>query len=412
MLYQYYFILRSRAKSDYIFLSHAIGVNINKPNEDQYFGLMPQFLTSQRYKVAIFYTNHNKFGYLRNYSRLRKKNAGIEIYLCPKFMLPHEGIRFLFKSTTYALNCLRIAISSIKRDPNQSKLLFSATPYFFSRSAYNNDLIKNRCLSIVKRTKARFLILTLEGHSYEQYVFDGLREVRSDCQGVFYQHSPIVPGHLGLIHFLEGLDLRVQIMVTGSVYKKYIASFSNLPDITIVGSQKTPKEILDLSSKNRDTLLFAPEGTKEATLEFIHLIHEIINVSLPRKILLRLHPNLPNSLQIQYHLRKLKNYENFYVSHANLNSDLEVSAFVFFRSSAVAVEALLSGAQLVFYSKSNDPEINPLSLLPNLSLEAKNAIEVINLLKHKNKPINIQERLEVFNQFFTNMNYSELLKLK
>jgi hypothetical protein len=170
-----------------------------------------------------------------------------------------------------------------------------------------------------------------------------------------------------------------------------------------VGSQKTPKEILDLSSKNRDTLLFAPEGTKEATLEFIHLIHEIINVSLPRKILLRLHPNLPNSLQIQYHLRKLKNYENFYVSHANLNSDLEVSAFV---------EALLSGAQLVFYSKSNDPEINPLSLLPNLSLEAKNAIEVINLLKHKNKPINIQERLEVFNQFFTNMNYSELLKLK
>jgi hypothetical protein len=89
-----------------------------------------------------------------------------------------------------------------------------------------------------------------------------------------------------------------------------------------------------------------------------------------------------------------------------------VSAFVFFRSSAVAVEALLSGAQLVFYSKSNDPEINPLSLLPNLSLEAKNAIEVINLLKYKNKPINIQERLEVFNQFFTNMNYSELLKLK
>jgi hypothetical protein len=60
MLYQYYFVLRSRAKSDYIFLSHAIGANINKPNEDQYFGLMPQFLTSQECKVAIFYTNHNK----------------------------------------------------------------------------------------------------------------------------------------------------------------------------------------------------------------------------------------------------------------------------------------------------------------------------------------------------------------
>jgi hypothetical protein len=201
-------------------------------------------------------------------------------------------------------------------------------------------------------------------------------------------------------------------MVTGSIYKNYIASLSNLPSITIVGSQKTPKDTFNRSSKNRDTLLFAPEGTAEATLEFIDLIHKVIDVSLPSKIVLRLHPNLPNSLKIQYNLRKLKNYENFYISHSDLNSDLEASAFVFFRSSAVAVEALLSGAQLVFYSKSNDPEINPLSLLPNLSLKATNAIEVINLLKNENKAINTQERSEVFNQFFTDLNYSSLLKLE
>jgi hypothetical protein len=411
-LYQYYFILRSREKSDFIFLSHAIGANIIKLNTDQYFGLMPQFLATQKHKVAIFYTNHNKFGYLRNYLRLRKKNLGIEVYLSPKFMLPHESIGFLFKVTTYALNCLRIAIGSIKQDPNQSKMLINAAPYFLSRGTYNNYLLKNRCLSIEKRAKVKFLILTLEGHSYEQYVFDGLRESKSECQSVFYQHSPIVPGHLGLINFLQGLDLRVQIMVTGSIYKKYIASFSNLPSITIVGSQKTPKDTFNLSLKNRDTLLFAPEGTKEATLEFIDLIYKIIDVSLPSKIVLRLHPNLPNSLKIQYHLRKLKNYENFYISHSDLNSDLEASAFVFFRSSAVAVEALLSGAQLVFYSKSNEPEINPLSLLPNLSLEATNAIEIINLLKNENKVINTQARSEVFNQFFTDLNYSSLLKLE
>ena len=150
MLYQYYFILRSREKSDYIFLSHAIGANINKLNADQYFGLMPQFLTLQKYKVAIFYTNHSKFGYLRNYLRLRNKNVGTEVYLSPKFMLPHESLGFLFKSTTYALNCLRIAIGSIKQDPNQSKMLINAAPYFLSRGTYNNNLLKNRCLAIEK----------------------------------------------------------------------------------------------------------------------------------------------------------------------------------------------------------------------------------------------------------------------
>jgi hypothetical protein len=410
MLYQYYFILRSRGKSDYIFLSHAIGANINKLKVDQYFGLMPQFLTSQKHKVAIFYTNHNKFGYLRNYLKLRKKNVGIEIYLCPKFMLPHESIGFLFKSTTYALNCLRIAIGSIKQDPNRSKMLINAAPYFLSRGTYNNELLKNRCLAIEKRSKVKFFIFTFEGHSYEQYVFDGMRKSKSECQSVFYQHSPIVPGHLGLIHFLQGLDSKVQIMVTGSIYKKYIASLSSLPTIKIVGSQKTPKDLFKLSTKNRDTLLFAPEGTREATLEFIHLIQGIIDIGLPNKILLRLHPNLSNSLKIRYHLRKLKNYKDFHVSHSELNSDLETSTFVFFRSSAVAVQALLSGAHLVFYSKSNEPEINPLSLLQNLSLEASNASEAINLLKNEQKVINTQERSQVFNQFFAELNYSSLLE--
>ena len=411
MLYQYYFILRSREKADYIFLSHAIGANINKLNADQYFGLMPQFLTLQKHKVAIFYTNHNKFGYLRNYLRLRNKNIGIEVYLSPKFMLPHESIGFLFKSTTYALNCLRIAIGSIKQDPNQSKMLINAAPYFLSRGTYNNDLLKNRCLAIEKRSKAKFFIFTFEGHSYEQYVFDGMRESKSECQGVFYQHSPIVSGHLGLKHFLQGLDSKVQIMVTGSIYKKYIASLSSLPTITIVGSQKTPRDLFKLTTKNRDTLLFAPEGTTEATLEFIYLIQEIMDIGLPNKIVLRLHPNLSKNLKIQYYLHELKNYKNFYVSHSDLKSDLETSVFVFFRSSAVAIEALLSGAHLVFYSRFGDPEINPLSLLPNLSLEASNATEVVNLLNNEYHVINDQERFQAFNQFFSKVNYSALLDL-
>ena len=94
-----------------------------------------------------------------------------------------------------------------------------------------------------------------------------------------------------------------------------------------------------------------------------------------------------------------------------MKSDLETSVFVFFRSSAVAIEALLSGAQLVFYSRFGDPEINPLSLLPNLSLEASNATEVVNLLNNEYHVINDQERFQAFNQFFSKVNYSALLDL-
>jgi hypothetical protein len=70
MVYQYCFIPRSHKKIDSVFLTHAIGANIGPIQADQYFALMPQFLYAQKYNVAMFYTNHNKFGYLKNYYKL------------------------------------------------------------------------------------------------------------------------------------------------------------------------------------------------------------------------------------------------------------------------------------------------------------------------------------------------------
>jgi len=411
MIYQYCFIPRSRKKTDYIFLTHAVGANIGLNQTDQYFALMPQFLKEQKYNVAMFYMNHNKFGYLKNYYKLKTKNAGIETYLCPKFMLPHENAEFLFQSVTRAMNCLRIGLKNIRKEPNQSKILITAIPHFFSRGAYNNYLLKKRCLAIQKRNKPKYFVFTFEGYSYEQYVFDALSESKSECFGIFYQHSPVVPGHLGLIYFLQGLNSKVQIMVTGTIYKSYFESFSSPSAIKVVGSQKSQKEKSKLLAPNKDTLLFVPEGTKQATLEFINLIKELIDNKLPNKIVLRLHPNLQSSFRIRNHLQKLYNYPNFCVSQSDLSADLEKSLFVFFRSSAVGVEALLSGAYLVFYAKSNEPDINPLSLIDDLNLYASNASEVLNLLKTNHKEINTQERSQIFNRFFAELNYSNLLNL-
>lgn len=412
MLYQYFFISRSREEINYFFLTHAVGANIGPNQTDQYFALMPQFLNAQKYNVAMFYTNHNKFGYLKNYYKLKNKNTGLETYLCPKFMLPHENIEFLFESFTRAINCLKIGIKTIRKEPNHSKILIAALPYFFSRGAYNNYLLKKRCLGIQKRTKPRFFIFTFEGYSYEQYVFDALRESKSVCHGIFYQHSPIVPGHVGLIHFMQGLQSKVQIMVTGDIYKKYFENYLSPLDIAVVGSQKSQRREIKTLTQNENTLLFVPEGTQQATLEFIDLIQELIYSDLPNLIVLRLHPNLRTSFKINNQLQKLHSYKNFCVSKSDLNSDLEKSAFVFFRSSAVGVEALLSGANLVFYSKSNEPDINPLSIINDLCFQASNVSDVLNLVKSKHEEINTQERSEVFSEFFSELNYSLLLNLE
>ena len=181
-------------------------------------------------------------------------------------------------------------------------------------------------------------------------------------------------------------------MVTGRVYKNYIESLSSFSDVTIVGSQKSKREKSKTTTHEKDTLLFVPEGTKQATFEFLDLIQELVQNDLPNKIVLRLHPNLPSSFKVRKNLQKLKNFPNFHVSQSDLSSDLEKSVFVFFRSSAVGVEALLSGAHLVFYAKSNEPNINPLSLVNNLDLHASSASDVLYLLTSKQGEINAQER--------------------
>ena len=221
-----------------------------------------------------------------------------------------------------------------------------------------------------------------------------------------------MPGHVGLIHFMQGLQSRIQIMVTGDIYKKYFEKYLSSLDIVVVGSQKSRRKEIKTLTQNENTLLFVPEGTRQATLEFIDLIQEVISSDLPNTIVLRLHPNLRTSFKINNQLQKLQKYRNFCVSKSDLNSDLDKSAFVFFRSSAVGVEALFSGANRVFYSKSNEPDINPLSIISDLCFQVSNVSEVLNLVKSKHEEINTKERSEVFNEFFSELNYSLLLNLE
>jgi hypothetical protein len=324
-------------------------------------------------------------------------------------MLPHENIVFLYQVVVLSLKCLRISLRFKRNNPDQSKILIAAIPYFFGRGTYTNYLLKRRCFAILKRHKPRFFIFTLEGHSYEQYIFDSINKTRYECTSIFYQHSPIVPGHLGLIHFLQNLKIETKILVSGPIYKQYLETFSLKAIIHVLGSQKFQKSKL-LASNDRDRCsLFVPEGTQQATLEFIYLIRDLVKNRTPRNLTLRLHPNLKKSWKIRLNIAILNRYKNVDISNYSLHSDLMSSDFVFFRSSAVGVEALLSDAILVFFASTNDSELNPLILAHDTALQASNTFEVLDLVNSKHNSINLQQRLDKFNEFFAEMNYIKML---
>jgi len=408
LLYQYFLVSKSHKKFNYIFITHAIGANIDMEQGDQYFGFMPEFLASQKQQIAMFYINHNKFGFRKNYHKLKTKNLPRYVYLSPKFMLPHENLFFIYQATVYSFECLRIGLRFRRKNPDQSKIIIAAIPHFFGRGAYANYLLKLRCLQILKENNPEFFIFTLEGHSYEQYIFDSINKTRQNCNSIFYQHSPIVPGHLGLLNFLQNLKTQTNILVTGPIYKKYLETFSANAIIHIVGSQKSKKSKLLSLADTGGCLLFVPEGTKQATLEFIYLIRDLVKHRVSKKLILRLHPNLKKNWKIRLNIAIMNHYENICVSSGSLYSDLENSDFVFFRSSAVGVEALLSDAILVFYANINESDLNPLFLTDNIALQASNTFEVLDLINSKYNTQNPQERLNKFNELFSQVDYSKM----
>jgi hypothetical protein len=404
---QYFLFSKSNRKFDVIFLSHAIGANISAKPGDQFFGLMPNYLALQKYKVAIFYTNHDKRNYLSNSRTLRMKNSGIDTFLCPKFLLPQENLEFLFNSFKLTVKCLKIGLKKLKGDPDQTKLLMMAVPYFFGRGAYSNFLLKKRCLEVRLSSKSKFFILTLEGHSYEEMIFDSLSELEPKCKTIFYQHSPLVPGHLGLINFLQGQKFELQILVTGTIYKEFLEQFISSSNIQVLGSQKA--NTTSISGNLKNTILFAPEGTVQATLQFIHLVREMLQRDKNRKYVLRLHPNLQSNMKIKFYLKKLNKNENFCISKSTLVSDLETSSFVFYRSSAVGIEALLYKTHLVFYGNNQDSAINPLLLIGSASQEASGAKEALDVLDSTIKEVDTLERAIAYDKMFSRIEYSKLL---
>jgi len=407
-LYQYFVFSKPNRKFDVIFLSHAIGANIKTEPGDQFFGLMPNYLSSEKYNVAIFYTNHYKWGYVRRSRTLQIKNGANGVFLCPKFLLPQENLDFLINSFKYVIRCIKIATKNFKTSPDQAKLLITVIPYFFSRATYNNFLLKKRCEAIHFKSKPKFFIQTLEGHSYEQLLFESLNRLEPKCKTIFYQHSPLVPGHLGLINFLQGLKLEVQVLVTGSIYKEFLERFTISSNVTVLGSQKVKSAPIRLLRNFENTLLFAPEGTVQATLQFIHLIKKMIQSDQERKYILRLHPNLQSNSIIRFHLYRLKQYDNFILSKSPLTADLEISTFVFYRSSAVGIEALPYKNHLVFYGNKEDSPINPM-LIGFINQKASNVKEALIVLNSTFDEVNTQKRAIIYNSFFAKIDYSKLL---
>ena len=406
--YQYLLFKPQDINPKILFVSHGIGANITKKDGDQFFASMPDYLKDKNLSTAIIYTNHSKFGYNRRLKLLKSKNANIHRFLVPKFLKPTETIKYTTNIMRMYLECLRIAIGKFLDDPVTSKILLNGAITFFDRPTYSNYLVFKRVADLCSENTDCKIFLTFEGHSYEQYIVDSLFETFTKLRVVMYQHSPITLAHSGLKYFLQNNKRNISILTTGSYYLNYLRDISRVPNYILVGSNKFELKQNNGEIPKSTSILFTPEGTISATKDFIKLINYLSKKDPNHNYVLRLHPNLPRKLIIFILLVKLKRQKNFIVSKDILQTDLNSSAYIFYRSSAVGIQALNSNATLVFYSRQEFINLNVISMNSDAfilvsSFEAALDLVNNNILKQASKSKN-----RVLPNLFAELDYEKL----
>ena len=408
LFYQHFIFRPTTKKLEFLFLSHAQKENIIDKKKDHFFALMPEYLKKIGNNVAIIYTNHSKTRYLNKNKLINQKPIDITRKIVPKFLKPHEHVYYFYIINKLSYQVIKKGFELYFNEPLKSALLISSFVKFYSRSTYNNYLLGQRIEDYCLKTCTKSVFMTFEGKSYEQYVINRLQTNIPTLRIILYQHSPIVFGQIGVVSFLRENHKKIIILTTGEIYKNYFRKISKTPRYHVIGSQKAVRKINPKETK-QPSFLFAPEGTNTATQDFIKLIFNLVKSYPSLKFTLRLHPNLKKSLLTEYALFRLRRYSNFSISKNNLGKDLAVSKFVFYRSSAVGIEALKSKSIPVFYSGASQTELDALCFTNDVAVTMKSIKDFPKLLTINNRNAYVQRKY--FDALYSKLDYKILHKL-
>jgi len=409
--YQYRIYNTKFSKGKVLFISHGIGENITKKYEDQFFAQMPEVIKSKNKECVILYTNHNLIGYRTNSKLLASKEGGIERHLIPKFLKPNENAKYLSKVISLSSKTLYYGLRKLFSDPVKSILLLKSSAYFYNRATYSNYLLAKRVQEFCSKSKVDTLVLTFEGHSYEQYLIETVKKRQSYLSIVMYQHSPIVSDQFGVKQFLKTNNISLSILTTGIFYKNMFSNISIIPRYIVIGSSKSNLNFIRKNTGLTSNVLFAPEGTSLATVSFLKLAKYLCLNTQNIMFYMRLHPNYRPSILVIYLIKNLSRKSNFLLSNKSLHEDLKIANFVFYRGSAVAVESLKSRALPVFYGEIDGLGLN---VLGNLSIKLPIAVshkEALMSLQTPNKNISKLDRAKIFNELFSKLDYKKLNKV-
>lgn len=391
-----------------LFISHGIFSN-ESGHEDVYFESIPNLFLDKNKHVTILYLNHMKKDYKalsRKY--IQKQNSSISL-LMPKVMGFKNYVKFL-KFNWQAVHT-RIKIYRNYRESEKFKSIIILDSLFslMKRETYSNYYLLLISESILEISHIDNIFITLEGHAYEEQLIKLTSRISPKTAVWLRQHSPISLAQTGIFNMLKSLDTQVNVLTTGPTYSEFLASYSKKLNALVLGTKKSRE--INLSRREGNSVLVAPEGTEESTLDFLKFIFNLDKRFNDYHFICRIHPNLIKSFRIKRQIQKNRSKSNFYLSTNSLETDFLETNFTLFRGSAVAIESLAYNNLPIYLNFDGDMNLNIFSIL-NLTFPVlENVLDQSNFLNILARPKEDIDKVKIYKRLFVPIQKSTLDKI-
>jgi len=408
------FPFKKLAKTEIVFVSHYTGQEITV-DEDPYFGKLSQQLNENNRPNLILYINHNKGNPSKFNVEIDAQKLNHEQYILPKTVNTKEFLK-LYKNIFKNLKeIIFYAAQKAERSKREKILMLELAIQQLGLESMSQTILAKNIEQVVCQTKAKKMILTYEGHSFETYVANKLKSMFPNLDVSVYQFAPVVPAQNSFFRNLHLLNKNIRIFVSGTQFKEDILRRTKLPSsaLTVIGSRKNRIDKLSLIERKDVTVLFAAEGSRESLVEFINLAFYSSLENPSTTFIVRAHP-ASAKYKLELFKKAGKHSSKFYLSSESLKDDLHKATHCVYRSSSVGLEGLLYGVIPIHYAAGMNSALDPINSLdlPHLQFADIDAFnQKIKEISKNNIGIDEQQLRnyrEVFEGYFEPLNLNIL----
>ena len=390
-------------KFDVLFVSHF--TNIEQFNhDDPFFGDIPTQLSNEGLSSGICLINGIGAKYTQYPSPWKDKKV-------PRLILSSSLSFFseikLYFSQRKARKRLKHILNDlqVKKSDKKEILLNHHSP-----STSTALRIAIQLADIVRKTNAKYIITTYEGHSWERLVYYYARKVNQDIKCFGYQHAAVFKYQYALKRPLEPLYNPDIILTSGSVSQKILSNCLSLrgSKVVCIGSPKYPKAHKFTNKIN--CCLVVPQGTIKECICLFKFSLTYAMQHKEQKFIWRLHP-LMSFNKLKKYSSIFKNLpKNIYLSEGNFNEDINKCDCVLYRGTTAVINAINAGLRPIYYKKN----IDELTIDPLYQMEVGKDIVLsqgeLKISLNKHADMQTKRSLQDFaKNFYTPINY-KLLK--